>query len=274
MEICIYASDLSVITGHNKFKSENEIILKLWEKNFPEDYSEILSKINLNEKIDISLIQETSEDYIKRVAEEYNLKDIEKHLVSCKQSKDTIELNKSKEKVLKTIKNVPIEKKKVLRDCLTSKINTDFGIKNENSGLKKYIEISNENVKLFDKFIKRTIFKTPRFKWSIGGRIDGINEEETTVIEIKNRVHKLFHKLRDYEKIQIFAYMFILNKNKSKLVECFKKKNECDINIIDVEFDKNFWENNICVKIESFIKKFQKFLNNDELKKQLLLDSF
>ena len=33
MEICIYASDLSVITGYNKFKTENEIILKLWEKN-------------------------------------------------------------------------------------------------------------------------------------------------------------------------------------------------------------------------------------------------
>ena len=46
MKICIYASDLAVITGHNKYQDVSEIILKLWQRNFPEDYSNILNKVS------------------------------------------------------------------------------------------------------------------------------------------------------------------------------------------------------------------------------------
>lgn len=271
MEICIYASDLSVITGHNKFKTENEIILKLWEKNFPEDYNEHLLKLGTQEDIDISLIQETEEDYIKRVGKEFNIKDIEQELKKCQESKNVKELNSSKNKLLKTLDSVPKKEKKILTDCVISKVNTNFGIKNENTGLQQYIKESKENVKSINKFVKKFIFQTKKYKWSIGGRIDGINESETTIIEIKNRVHKLFFNLRDYEKVQIFAYMFIFNKNKSKLVECLKKNDVCDINIIPVDFDSLFWENEIISKLENFIKKFQKFMKNDKLKRDLLL---
>lgn len=271
MNICIFASDLAIITGHNKFKTENEIILKLWQKNFPEDYNEIISKLNKNEEFDINIIEETSDDYIKRITDKYNIKDIDENINECKNSENILSLNNSKNKIFKSLNNIPKNEKKILKDCLISKVNTNFGIKNENMGLQKYIELSNESVKLFEKFVKKNIFKTSRFNWYIGGRIDGINESETTVIEIKNRVHKLFYTLRDYEKVQIYAYMFILNKKKSKLVECFKKKNDCDINVIEVDFDIHFWEKEVNKKIEIFIKKFQKFLKNDTLKKNLLL---
>ena len=51
--------------------------------------------------------------------------------------------------------------------------------------------------------------------WSIGGKVDGIAFEEDNskrILEIKNRVNRLFYNLRDYEKIQIYSYMFILDK--------------------------------------------------------------
>ena len=111
--------------------------------------------------------------------------------------------------------------KKILKECVLSKVNTHFGTKNETTGLKKYIKESKENVKTVNKFLKKYIFKTTKYKWSIGGRIDGINESETTIIEIKNRVHKLFYNLREYEKVQIFAYMFIFDKTQSKISRMF-----------------------------------------------------
>ena len=38
--ICIYASELAIITGHNKYEDVGEIILKLWRRNYSDDYSE------------------------------------------------------------------------------------------------------------------------------------------------------------------------------------------------------------------------------------------
>ena len=50
--------------------------------------------------------------------------------------------------------------------------------------------------------------------WSIGGKVDGIAFEEDNskrILEIKNRVNKLFNVVRDYEKVQCYAYMYALD---------------------------------------------------------------
>ena len=75
--------------------------------------------------------------------------------------------------------------------------------------MQEYIKETGDKVNTIDKFFKKDLFKTKNNIWSLGGRIDGINEEKT-LIEIKNRVRRLFYKLRDYEKVQVFAYMYIL----------------------------------------------------------------
>ena len=41
MNLCIFASDLSVVTGHNKWHSTDEIVLKIWSRNFPDDFERI-----------------------------------------------------------------------------------------------------------------------------------------------------------------------------------------------------------------------------------------
>ena len=62
----------------------------------------------------------------------------------------------------------------------------------------------------------------------LGGKIDGILEDKT-VIEVKNRMRGLFNTVREYEKIQTFAYMFIFHSSHSQLVETYlnQTKNEC-----------------------------------------------
>ena len=86
---------------------------------------------------------------------------------------------------------------------------------------------------------------TPKHQWIIGGRVDGMIEDDT-LIEIKNRIYKLFYRLRDYEKIQIYAYLYILGITKAKLVENIARKttndqgeeieDEKDTNIIEIDF--------------------------------------
>ena len=59
MRICIYSSELAVVTGHNNSYDVGEIILKLWQKNFPDDYDEILKERGL--------VEESKDEFIERV---------------------------------------------------------------------------------------------------------------------------------------------------------------------------------------------------------------
>ena len=83
-------------------------------------------------------------------------------------------------------------------------------------------------------------------------------------------MNRLFYTLRDYEKVQVYAYMYILELEKAKLVECYKKKDSCTINVIDVEFDQMFWDEEISSRVEEFIRNFEQFLGSKEKKLELV----
>jgi hypothetical protein len=63
--------------------------------------------------------------------------------------------------------------------------------------------------------------------------------------------------------------MYILESNKSQLVETYMKGTQPEINIIDVEFEEIYWTF-IFSRINTFVEYFNLFLENDELKIDLL----
>jgi hypothetical protein len=73
------------------------------------------------------------------------------------------------------------------------------------------------------------------------GKIDGQSADGTVLLECKTRVHKLFMQLRDYEKIQVQAYLELVpDAAKAVLVEAiFNVGSVPSINIIDVERDES-----------------------------------
>ena len=73
----------------------------------------------------------------------------------------------------------------------------------------------------------------------VGGRCDAIvqNEDGTKrIIEIKNRMHKLFNKVREYERVQLMAYLYINGIKQGELVERY----ETQVRRYDV--DSKYWE--------------------------------
>ena len=74
-----------------------------------------------------------------------------------------------------------------------------------------------------------------------------------------------------YEKVQCFAYMFTLNLTCVHLAECYKKKdNTSDMNIIEINWDDNFWYNEIINPLSKSVDNFYDILKSDEKKIQLL----
>ena len=92
-----------------------------------------------------------------------------------------------------------------------------------------------------------------------------------TIVEVKNRVYRLFYRLRNYERTQIQSYMYIFDVENAVLVE-FLKKGKGIINIIDVEFNDEKFEI-MREKIRSFSDLFMKIMRTDKMKAVLIKGS-
>ena len=72
--------------------------------------------------------------------------------------------------------------------------------------------------------------------------------------------------MRDYEKVQIFIYMKLLDKQEATLIENFKD----EMNTILIKWDEKFWQTEVLDKISVFMNEFEQFVQSKEKKMRLL----
>ena len=206
-KICLFASEISIITGHNKFKNLGEIIFRIWKLNFNKDFLKYQNIYEKNKEI-FKNDKEKLSDFI----EKYNIdENIEKKLNVNNINNLKLEKDKIKNKCQEIIKDE--KEKDKFNEILDNFSKTNFGNNMENNSIHIFTQLTNEPVISYKKFTKQIIFNYDKYKWYIGGRVDGLLKDKS-IIEVKNRIHKLFRNLRDYEKIQIYCYMFIFNTKK------------------------------------------------------------
>ena len=264
MSNCIFASDLAIITGDNRFKSIVEIIRKIWERNYPDDYQNTLKKLcdrNLDLRID-----ETDMECIERISKKNNLS---LDMTNCLNSNNLDKLSINKQNLLAKCENLDKEQNNKIKESINNLSNTNFGTQHESYAINKYCNMLDVRVIQINRFFKKDLGSYKDTNWIIGGKIDGLRKDNI-IVEVKNRINKLFFKLRDYEKVQIYAYLYILDYKEAHLVEFLNKNEDHKINILEILFDLNYWKNHILVKIYKFIKFFHKFLETESLKVMLL----
>lgn len=260
MNLIINISEVAIITGDNIYKTKRDYLIDFWKKNNGTDF-EKFKKIT-------EFTKDTDEEIIKKISVKNNI-DITSELKICAKSNDTTELNSLKRKMIDQMDGLSEKDKKELTKSVMNVTNTKFGIKNENDVTKLYESSTGNNIIKDNKYHKTKIYSLDDFTIFIGGKIDGINSETGSIIEVKNRVNKLFFTLRDYEKVQITCYMFLFGSSKGHLVEAYRKKDGTDINIIEVDFDEDYMSY-IFNKIILFGKYYSKFIKDDALKIQVL----
>ena len=85
------------------------------------------------------------------------------------------------------------------------------------------------------------LFDTEKFKFYLVGKVDGA-DSAGVLYEIKTRRSRLFHTLRDYEKIQMYAYMFLANYKKACLIEEFRPTiDTVERDQQEINFEQDFW---------------------------------
>ena len=260
MNFLINISQIAIITGDNPYKSKREYLIEYWEKYDKNDYLKFKNKTNF--------IKETDNDVINNISSKNNI-NIKEELNKCSNSNNINDFQNNKKELLNKIELLPENEKKEITKSINNVTNTNFGTNNENDIFKIYENMSGLQFIKDNIYRKYRIIDTIDICVFIGGKIDGINKEKDTIIEIKNRVNKLFYSLREYEKVQIMCYMHIFNIKKSHLVEAFKKKFNAEINIIEVKYDESYMNNIIC-KIYNFCLFFKNFMTDNELKIKIL----
>ena len=274
--IFICASDLAVITGDNPYKDISEIILKYWKKHYKDSYLNCVANLTKSNKPIKK--EETHFETINRISKENNL-NIQGDLTKCLKTSTINDLNTNKNTIFeKTLSKLNDKQKKEFTDSINRATNTNFGIKYENKGVELYKEITNSNVNFDRKYHKKELFEIEYDDiidvWCLGGKIDGIaiKNDDRKILEIKNRVNRLFNCVRDYEKVQCYAYMYLLDIPATDLAETLKA-DQSTMNINTINFEEDYWNNHIEIKIEVFVDDFYNFLEDPLRQYELLSDN-
>ncbi len=239
-KITIIASELAIITGHNKYEKIQKAIDAVLNR------SKIVKKYIPKSKIEESLLSLSDKDLkcIKnelKIDEKSSLKQVEnmiKQQVMTKSLNENITEDQSKQKADDVLKSMP-----VLNKCLESSVKQDLRMKRGNikedknldkTQQKRNIVIDSRNSQMYEKELH--IDPEGRYVVFIRGKVDGMNDEY--VVETKNRTKRLFNMIPDYEKVQLNAYMFMTGKEKALHIECYNEEQ----NSVEYGFDKLFWD--------------------------------
>lgn len=254
MNLLLNISEIAIITGDNPYKTKRDYLLDFWKKNAKNDF---LKYQQLTQYTKV-----TDDDIIKKISSNNNI-DLSTELKKCNKTNNISDLDTMKTEIFKKIENLNETEKDEITKSIKNVTNTKFGIRNENDVTKLYENMTGNSITKDNKYYKIKLFELDDINVFIGGKIDGINETGS-IIEVKNRVNKLFYELRSYEKVQIMCYMHLFKAKEGHLVEALKKSNT-SINIIKVEYDEEYI-NYIIDKIKVFAIFFKDFIHNHDMK--------
>ncbi len=260
MNFLINISQIAIITGDNPYKSKRDYLIEYWEKYDKNDYLKFKNKTGF--------IKMNDQETINSISAKNNI-NINEELKKCSTSSNINDFNETKKELLNKIEQLPENEKREIKKSIDNVTNTNFGTNNETDVCKIYENMTGMEFIKDNFYRKYRIIDTVEVCILIGGKIDGINKSKDTIIEIKNRVNKLFYALREYEKVQIMCYMHIFNVKKGHLVEAYKKKTNVEVNVIEVAYDERYM-NDVIAKIYNFCLFFKHFMSNDMLKIQIL----
>lgn len=212
--------------------------------------------------IDLSQQQKLERAIGKEVVEQIISADVE-----------TEDKRKQVNKIMDTTDLAP-EKLHAIKKHAESFINKSHGTIKEVDAISMYekkfgvtLDVSQQLVKYF----LEEASKASNYDWYICGKMDGVyvdssNPERSYIVEVKNRTRGFFSSLRDYEKVQIQAYMLMRGMRRSQLVEKYNSR----IRVTEIYYDSDF-VNDIETHLSIFIKNTENnFLQNAEVKAQYI----
>jgi len=271
--LCVYASQAAACINENKFKKIADAVETFWNRADTHSYKEAMrrNKILTNEEI----VEKVEKNHPK-IATLLKVASKEEHTsteVAQKYAKLANELEKYADD-----NYFSDDIAAVVDDAIRKTAYTTYGNVAEMDVFRYIRDVLHIDIVEDPSFYKDTLgsvsTKYGTFEFCIGGKIDGITRDRQILIEIKNRVNRLFNKVPSYEMIQIQTYLHLLDLDKAFLVECLKSKEGNviaeNVNCITVNRDRAFFEKEIVPKLEGFVDFVINLIHDEKLQDKFL----
>lgn len=249
---------------------------------------QILNNINKNVKretkkelttiIKRSMSTKLDEDNITKVKDlenKYNIKIQEQ--IDASKNKSKKEKEESQKKIIEQIDKVIKEDKERLNKLVKTHTNTRFGIFQEDSAIKIFEKEKGKKIsgqqKRFEYHINTLddcINNEIKIDWFLVGKLDGYTED-CEVLEIKNRVNRLFGTVPRYEYPQLMTYMKMAGSQNGYMLEQYKGKDgKTEHGIYEVNYTNNYFDTLVLPAIHKFQTYFTDFIKCDKMKEELI----
>jgi hypothetical protein len=241
----IKASDVAACIGYNKYKDVNDML-----DEYSNKFRILFGKPKENSKHDniVNVINEKLPELSDEITK--TIKDTDFHKLDNDEISEIVESTKEQISINKDL--TPMQKEDVFEE-LKSKIYKSYGEVSEEKTSKQIIKETSKKLVKDKKFYKLEIYEVDEVKFIVCGQTDRIecNEDGSKVlIEIKNRMNRLFKYVPKYELVQVQIYLRLINLENAKLVEQYKD----EIYTHNIERD-DIMINDIISKLVVFCKK-------------------
>lgn len=271
--LCVYASQAAACIGDNRHKKLCDAAEAFWERANAKSYREALARNGIT----------TDEEILARVGQSHPevadmLRTAAKNVDSSTEVADKYATLATKFHDFADENKFSDETRKVVDDALRKTSYTTYGNAQE-SHVFKYIRealgvdcIEDPTFYRVQAGVVTTEYGS--FPWYIGGKIDAISSDRTLLIEIKNRVNRLFRKPPAYEMVQVQTYLHLLGINDGMLVECMRTNTGGDtseeVNVMPVARDRVMWTTDIFPRLRGFVDFVANLLFDEALQDKFL----
>lgn len=163
--------------------------------------------------------------------------------------------------------DTPAQRQEVQRvlDAVKSEIYTAKGRRDEGAALAReekntHRPIGRRNAEFF-----RHALETPNgTSFELCGYVDGICDDH--VVEVKNRMRRLFSSIPEYERVQMHAYMLLAGKKSCRWVQRFCQEQESRM----VAWDGAWWDNQVLPPLYAAVERYGQLLTDESEQTALL----
>lgn len=262
--LILYASQIAACIGCNRHKKPYEALESMWERVSPESYRDALRRTGCTTEADRVQQMIDADSFIRQVVEEST--------IACADSNDVASRYDAASKTIARLE-MTSDDKRVLDATVKRNLYTNYGTASEHHALVKVRETLGINARTDDTFYKAQVGNVDGVPLWVGGKIDAITEDRSLVVEIKNRIRRLFYKVPFYEIIQVQTYLFLVDVSKGAVVECLTTNGESQINVVTVRRDRDLWDSTILPKMKAFARVFLLMLEDRAFQDAYLLST-
>ena len=277
IKLTLSISQIAPLIGLDNYNNFPRIVCEIWRKYNPVEFREYESTI-LKECVGIKLVN--SNDYndiwdIDNVCGTNILQQI--NTLNDNKAKSSYGMVQSQNDIINyvnTQQNINSIQKTDLIKKICSITNKTHGINNEDDIITEFCRISDKTLKQEQGWVSIPLPATATdnlIRWEIIGKYDGITTDNE-LIEAKMRQKGLFKTMRDYETVQVQLYLHGLGFTQGYLVENFtNKKNEKQLFIHEIQYDAEYVNEVLLMRITRFTQFFEYIMNNDNINKKTIL---